>query len=278
VVHDPQCIGSFDRFDSQPGTPATQSSNGKLQLAPHTPAAHVGVALGTAGHGAQLPHDAGSFNDASQPSVIVVLQFSKPVSQRRPHMAIVHVGTACGGAGHAMLHMPQFEGSVWVFTQLVPHSVPPQPAVHEYVPVIDIEHESPGLHARRHPPQSLVVSMRVSQPVASIPSQSPHPGKQRGSQRPAVQSTADVLGTLAGHGVRQSPHAMTLAPRSVSHPSRTSVLQSPRSGSQVTIAHVPVPHETTAKSATQVVLHAPQFPISICCDSQPSSGMPLQSK
>jgi hypothetical protein len=54
--------------------------------------------------------------------------FEKPVLHAKPQLPLVHVGVPFGTAGHALLHEPQFAGSVLVATQTPPHLT--KPALH----------------------------------------------------------------------------------------------------------------------------------------------------
>lgn len=127
-----------------------------------------------------------------------------------------------------------------------------------------------------HAPQLAASSTRVSQPVETMPSQSPHPGWQFAIQRPLVHVTDTALSTAVGHGAAvHEPQRATSVVVSVSQPSPA--VQSSKGAVQATISHVPVAQLTVAFGNEQATLHPPQLSSSRIRDSQPSSGIPLQS-
>lgn len=123
------------------------------------------------------------------------------------------------------------------------------------------------------PPQSVSVLMRVSHPLASMPSQLDQPGEQaRIEQLPA----AHVAVALAReHVVPHSPQLLSVL-RGVSQPVESCESQSAKPSSQVVISQVSDSQVSVALASEQGAPHAPQLLSVVTGVSQPLASMPSQ--
>ncbi len=157
------------------------------QTPPQLVPSQVAVPFGTAGHGAQLvvPQLEGRLFDTHAPA-----HAWKPALQTIPHVLPMQLAEPFVGTGQAWPHVPQFIRSVARSAQLVPHAVVGDVQVNPHarpVPASAI-----GTHMRGdaqgivHAPQCALLVKGSSQPLASLPSQSPSPGMHVSTQRPAT--------------------------------------------------------------------------------------------
>ena len=131
------------------------------------PAEHAAVpfvALHAAPHAPQLAVDVRRFT--SQPLLATPSQSAKPAAQVNPHAPRVHAVVALARAGQVVAHAPQFDTSVWRFTQRPEQKV--VGAVQMLAQALD-EHTCPVAQARPQAPQSPVEVVRsVSQPFVEM--------------------------------------------------------------------------------------------------------------
>ncbi len=137
VPHAPQLAELVRRSVSHPSLAVLlQSPKFVLQVNPHTPDAHVVVALAAVAHA--LPQRPQLESElvvlTSQPSLVVLLQLAKPVS----HAAIPHAperqNSLALGSEHTVPHAPQFAGSRLVLVHAPEQLVRPVPHEAEHVP------------------------------------------------------------------------------------------------------------------------------------------------
>jgi hypothetical protein len=98
--------------------------------------------------------------------------------------------------------------------------------------------------------------MLISQPLATMPSQSANPALQTEIvQAPCAQAETALV---AEHTLPQAPQLFTLVRRLASHPLLRFPSQLPQPGAQV-IAQTPAEHVPVALFAEQIDPQAPQF-------------------
>ncbi len=145
----------------------------------------------------------------SQPSASWALQFAKPALQTMPHRPAVHAPAAFATDEHTFPHDPQlflsfdratshpFAYTLSQFENPAAHVSPQRPAKHPGAPFACIVQATP------HAPQLPIVVSAVSQPFATMPSQSAYPV----SHRPIVQCSATHAGSAWGrlHRIPQVP-------------------------------------------------------------------------
>jgi hypothetical protein len=268
--HAPHAMLVFKRV-SQPlaVTPSQLPKPGSHPVSEHAPAAHEAAPFGNE-HG--TPHAPQSVRvriDRSHPLPGFMSQSSKPAEQVVTRQVPVEQSPLPLIGAQVLRHMPQFALLVSGVSQplVTRESQSPQLGSHAsmaHVPVSHVAVAFAGEHAVPHMPQFIVVVSGVSQPSSARPLQSPNPGMHVSTvQRPPAQPA------IACGRSQTSPHAPqcvgTLS--CVSHPSSTIMLQSPKPGSQVAMAQVPVSHAVVATCT----------PRGHIASGSPSSFMPLQS-
>lgn len=167
--------------------------------------------------------------------------------------------------GHTVPQAPQLRRSVCVFTQrpgdiaVAPQTTEPAAHVPPQTPAAQVAVPPLGAaHARPHAPQLLtVVLVLVSQPLATIASQSPKPALQVSRHAPLVHAAAWLA-----PAVQARPHAPQLARAVlmlVSQPFAAIASQLPKPALQVS-PHIEAPQEAVAFAPpAQAVAHAPQL-------------------
>jgi hypothetical protein len=150
---------------------------------PHTPEAHVAVAL--AGVAQTLPQrpqcEVEVSVRTSQPSEAVELQSPKPVWHTKPHTPDPHAPKALAGFEHTLPHMPQLARSVESVEHAPLHTVCPDGQLSVQLPAA---HTCPLAHVRPHMPQ-LPLSVWRSR---HVPVQLVCPGGQLTTHVPAVHT------------------------------------------------------------------------------------------
>ena len=214
----------------------------------------------------------------SLPSAGMPLQSAKPALQTPSvHAPPGHVVLAFARV-HTLPHVPQFAGAVSEASQPSP-SAPlqlPKPMLHVPIAHIPLAHVAVALtreHERPQPPQFVSVWIDVSQPVASLPSQSENPLRHEPMRHIPVEQSA-----TAPERVHVAPHA----PQSVSvwvdvsQPSAVRPLQSAKPAAHAVIVHVPLAQLPVACAGTHATPQPPQLMSVFVIVSQPSAVMPLQ--
>ena len=149
---------------------------------PHAPAMQAAAALAAvAQRRAQAPQLSGSLAKlASQPSSTLALQLPKPASQVTAHALAAQLEAALARAGHALPHAPQFAAELRTSVSQPLAALPsqlPEPAVQVMVHAPAVHTGAPpgpGGHTVPQAPQlATLFNVRVSQPLAAMPSQSP---------------------------------------------------------------------------------------------------------
>jgi hypothetical protein len=223
--HAPQLDAVVRRSVSHPlVTRPSQLPKPALHAMPQRPAAHDAtplVALHAAPHAPQCDVDVRRFT--SQPFSAMPSQSAKPALHARPHPPRAQVGVALARAGHTVAQAPQFDVSVWRFTQRPAQKVVGGPHTLAQTP---LEHTRPAPQAFPQAPQSPVAVWRsISQPLVLTRSQSPQPASHA--------ATAQRLPEHAGvaceseHAAPQAPQWAVALRRSVSQPFAATPSQSP---------------------------------------------------
>jgi hypothetical protein len=240
--------------------------------------------LATAQARPQVPQFASDVVSAvSQPLLVSPSQLPKPVLQAATwHAPLTHAGIAAGSE-HARPHAPQFATEVVSGTSqplLTCRSQSAKPAVQLPMEQLLAAHTGAALgvaQARPQPPQCEVLVARFdSQPLASLPSHSPKPGRQVLSQRPSTH--AGMALPRVGHTLLHAPQCAGLARRSVSQPLPGSLSQSAKPCPQVATAHEPLTHAGVPPETVQRFAQRPQCGRLLrVSTSQPLLASPSQS-
>jgi hypothetical protein len=180
----------------------------------------------------QSRHVAGAPRSASQPSVAIMLQSSKPASHVNPHEVPSQVVEALARVGHGVPHAPQVE-TVPRSASHPSEAMPLQsskPALHaesSHAPAVQAGTPFAKVQLVPQPPQSVVVVRSVSQPLSGTPSQSSLSASHVHSQPPATHATDDR--GRSAQGESQAPQwrrlvsvSMQLRPQTVSPPGQVS--------------------------------------------------------
>jgi hypothetical protein len=158
-----------------------------------------------------------------------------------------------------------------IFTAQVPlrlHAVVQVPPLHVGEPASEVQ-------AWPHVPQLLVVFNAVSQPFASIPSQSPKPLLHEGAQAPPEQ-LVEPLALV--HATAQAPQWLVVEPRSTSHPSLAVPLQLANPPLHAPSWQVPAWHEAAALAKLHALPQKRQLAVDVSrLVSQPSPASLSQS-
>lgn len=280
VPHAPQ-LASVVSEVSQPlaSTPSQLAKPGLQKSIRHEPFEHSAVAFARAHATPHPPQLVSVVNEVSQPLVSMPSQFANPLLQEAvAHVPLRHVALALARA-HAMPQPPQST----VLRSDVSHpfassaSQSPKPAKQEpmrQLPLVQSAIAPARPHAVRQLPQSVVVRSEVSQPFATLPSQSAHPASQLEiPQLPLEQSP------LACAGAQARPHAPQLVKvlTRVSQPLLVIPSQLPKPGTQSVSVQAPAAHDAVPLGNAQGTPHAPQFERLRIEVSQPSAVDALQS-
>jgi hypothetical protein len=213
VVHDPQCDTFPDRLCSQPSDalPLQSPHPDAHDATWHAPVAQVAVPFATAQATPQPPQFVVVVSAVSQPFAGLPSQSPQPASQAAmPHVVPVHEGVPW-----ATVHtMPQPPHAAGLFVVGVSHpsatlalqsanpalqAMPQAPFVHDAVPWLPLQ-------AWPHAPQfDRFVDVAVSQPFATLPSQSPKPAAHAIEHLPEAQLGVPFVALHA------APHAPQLA-------------------------------------------------------------------
>ncbi len=282
----PQLAGVTRRSTSQPlaGLPS-QSPKPVLQAATvHRPQPHAATALGRLQAPPQRPQCAVAVLVlVSQPLATLPSQSPKPAAQviaQAParHEALPFV------VEQALPQRPQCEALARVSVSQPLLGLPSQsakPGLHEATPQrppAQVAVALGRLHAAPHAPQwGAAESRSVSQPLDSLPSQSPRVVGEHtrvDSQRPAAQR-APALGKE--HAVPHAPQCKVFTRVSTSQPLAGLPSQSPKPAAQV-MAQTPALHEALPFVDGQALPQRPQCAGALrVSTSQPLAGSPSQS-
>jgi hypothetical protein len=188
----------------------SQSPKSAPQAKPHEPAAQVALAFaGEAHRRVQLPHVVGLARSASHPLAALESQSARPVLQAATaHAPAVQAGVPLATT-QRVGQLPQWVASEPRSTSQPFAASPSQSAK----PAVQVNAQAPaaqdtvawalGAHAIPQAPQcSALVRVSTSQPLATIPSQSPRPGSQL-----AIPHTPAAQAPVALAGAQAVPHA-----------------------------------------------------------------------
>jgi hypothetical protein len=194
------------------------------------------------------------------------------------HVPDVQVGVPIG-TSHAV---PQVRQSVSVFSGVSQPfdgslSQSPKPATHAVMtqlPVRQLVVAFARAQPTLQPPQSVLVISDVSQPVASLPSQSP----KLAVHAPIAQvPVAQVAVAFVREQLDPQPPQFTSVVMGVSQPLGSTASQSPKPGRHEVHPHMPVEQSATAWDRRHATPHPVQSVSVPSGVSQPSSGIMLQS-
>jgi hypothetical protein len=238
VPHAPQLRTSEAVFDSQPLRPLpSQLPKPVLHAMPHTLPAQVAVALAAAAQRKpHMPQFVGfAASSASQPLVKLLSQLPKPGLQANAQALLVHVPVAFARPAQLVPQAPQFVALVRrsVSQPLVPmRSQSPEPAeqVRVHTPATQLAVLPVGaVHTVPQAPQFITLLLvRVSQPLAALPSQLAKPALHTSEQVPMAHPDWPLATAPVGHTVPQAPQWETLVPVLVSQPLAALPSQSPK--------------------------------------------------
>jgi hypothetical protein len=278
LPHAPQAVGVVLVFTSQPSAGLPLQSAKPASQAPtvQRPRVHAAVAWASMHALVHVPHaEAVPLRSVSQPLAAILSQSAKPASQVKPQALMAQVAVAWARAGQALSQAPQLATSFSVRAQM-------SDARQNVVPVGQLETHSPSeqrvpsAQARPQAPQLVFVLSCASQPLAAIMSQSPKPVSQVAvAQRPSMHAGVPRAVTQARP---QAPQDITREPVSVSHPSATMSLQSPKPGMHMSMAQAPPMHAPTALAGLHARPQAPQWAaVALRFTSQPLAAIMSQS-
>jgi hypothetical protein len=168
--------------------------------------------------------------------------------------------------------MPQLLGSTEVLVQSEAELAQTVLGAAQMVLHAPPEHTWPDGHATPQPPQlAASLRVRVSQPLAALPSQLAKPALQAVT---AQAFAAQALVALAStQGRPQAPQLADEVASAVSQPSAATPLQSPKPAAQVTTVHPPAEQPATvALASAQTRPHVPQLRGSIVGSVQKVAG------
>jgi hypothetical protein len=180
-------------------------------------------------------------------------------------------------------HPPQFRGSVAIATSQPVLAAPSQsayPLSHEAIvqaPELQASVACARVQAVPHVPQlntSEVVP--ISHPSTACPLQSANPGWHPATAHWPATHVVVALGSE--HALPHVPQLPRSVARLISHPSRTTLLQSAYPGPHAAIAQVFAAQIAVAFGVRQALPHAPQsLTLDDMFTSHPSAALPLQS-
>lgn len=256
----------------------SQSPNPVVHAGAHTPAEQLVDPFAFVHFVPQAPQlFASVLTLVSQPFRRFASQLRKPVAQTGAHAPATHEVVPFAFV-HFVPQVLQLFTSVCVFASQPFLGFPSQlwnpveqtgtqaPDTHEVEPLAFVQGE---LHA----PQSVVVVMDLSQPLAALTSQSAKPALQDTREHAPVAHDAVAFARL--QGVPQLPQLLFVL-RLVSQPSLAVPLQSWNPGLHVLRAHDPDAHEAVALGKLQLCPQAPQS-VSVFSEvSHPFAVLPSQ--
>jgi len=190
----------------------------------------------------------------------------------------VHVGVPIGtthGVPHARQSVTVFSGVSQPLDASTSQS--PKPDAHPviaHVPPAQLVIAFARTHATLHAPQSVVVASEVSQPDASLPSQSPNPPPQLPMRQVPVAQVAAAL--AREHPEPQAPQ-LTSVVRGVSQPLPATMSQSPKPVSHELQVHVRLEQSATAWDLAHTTPQPPQSVSVSSAVSQPFDAIMSQS-
>jgi hypothetical protein len=280
----PQFEGLVSRLVSQPlRALPSQSPQFAAQLSTtHAPALQPGTALGREHRAPQPPQWFTSPRvSVSQPLVTLPSQLPHPAPHVMPQAPPPHEGAPLT-ALHTFAQRPQCDTELLVLVSQPLAALPsqsPKPALQLATVQAPALHPATPLAAaqpRPHAPQcDTVVRTSVSQPLAALPSQLPHPPLQVMPQTPAAQVAAPLV---VLHALPQAPQCAVAVPRLVSQPLAALPSQSPKPTLQRK-PHMPPPQvgEALARAGHELP-QPPQFAGSVRrskhCPAQKVSPVP----
>ena len=281
VPQDPQSLRVVMGVSQPLASMPSQLENPGLQLRIlHAPEPQVAVALAREHVVPQAPQLARFVSAVSHPLDVRLSQSSKPGLQlTNSHTPVLHDSLAPGRSQSAP-HAPQFERVVVGVSQplLSMPSQLAQPVLQDEIAQNPPEHVAAALareHGVPHEAQSVKVRILVSQPVASLSSQSSKPAAQVVTRHdPVEHSPAPEDGA---HATPQAPQ-LALVLRGVSQPLAALPSQSDQPGLQLRSSQVPVEQLEAALARLQEVPHAPQLARVVIGVSQPLESSESQSE
>jgi hypothetical protein len=278
--HEPQLVRLLSGVSQPFASTPSQSAKPMLQVPMRqVPVEQSAVAFARMHATPQPPQLVTVRREVSQPFASTPSQFAKPASQlAMPQTPLPHVAVAFERL-QPMPQPPQFvvvriDVSQPVASRPSQSSKPVTQVPTRHMPLEQSAIALARTHAVPQLPQSVVVRSEVSQPFATLASQSDHPASHVVIvHMPVEQSPVPRDGA---HGTPQAPQLVSVFVR-VSQPFDVTPSQLPNPGRHSTSVQMPAEHEATAFANVQVTPHAPQF-VSVRMDvSQPSVVIMLQS-
>jgi hypothetical protein len=244
----------------------------------HVPVAQVSPAFASAQTEPHDPQFVSVLSGVSHPFASTPSQFAKPAL----HVPMVQVPLEQSAVAFARMQATPQPPQLVIVRSDVSHPFASTPSQFEnpvsqlampHTPLPQVAVAFERLQPMPHPPQFIVVRIDVSQPVASMPSQSSKPVTHVPMRHvPLVQSAIALART---HGAPQLPQSVVVRSE-VSQPFTTLPSQFDQPASQVVIVHMPVEQSPVARDGAHGTPHAPQLVSVLVRVSQPFDVMPSQ--